>query len=239
MNNFPRRDFLRRTLGAATAALLTKSLGQTAFAFARTLSPENFEMLVLGDSIMWGQGLNDEFKFYNLIKNWLERPEILNRHVNVTLEADSGANIFPDKDVIRPLAQKRHGEINVSNPPILFQVESALDNLLKLYPSEPGGIATIGRKVDHLDGWRCERLWDAADLAREDARRFEDQKVRGRLLPARDDDSAASRMCDVSSCSHYRDRILSAGLIEDERADLVPHDPRSARLARRFQLAIS
>jgi hypothetical protein len=97
---------------------------------------------------MWGQGLNDEFKFYNLIKNWLERPEVLNRPVNVTLEAHSGANIFPDKDVIRPLAQKRHGEINVSNPPILFQVESALDSLLKRYPTEAGGIATVGKKVD-------------------------------------------------------------------------------------------
>ncbi|HZI49303.1 MAG TPA: hypothetical protein VFD75_16020, partial [Pyrinomonadaceae bacterium] len=35
-------------------------------------APREFNLLVLGDSILWGQGLKTEHKSWHLVKNWLE-----------------------------------------------------------------------------------------------------------------------------------------------------------------------
>src|SRR5882762_3721820 len=48
-------------------------------------------MLVVGDSIMWGQGLREEEKFTSRVKCWLQ--EKVNREVKVHVEAHSGAVI--------------------------------------------------------------------------------------------------------------------------------------------------
>src|SRR5712671_1604590 len=52
---------------------------------------EPLQMLVLGDSIMWGQGLRPEEKFSWRIKCWLQ--EKTNRAVTQTVFAHSGALI--------------------------------------------------------------------------------------------------------------------------------------------------
>ena len=59
MRRLDRRTFLGRTAKAAAAAPLLVSLGRFAPAFAQE---RPFEMLVLGDSVMWGQGLKEEEK---------------------------------------------------------------------------------------------------------------------------------------------------------------------------------
>ena len=46
------------------------------------------EMLVLGDSILWGQGLKTEHKSWHLVKLWLEKNT--GRRVVERLEAHSG-----------------------------------------------------------------------------------------------------------------------------------------------------
>ena len=152
MNEYPRREFLRTGFMVTAAALAAGSLGSAAFAFGKSSQSEPFEMLVIGDSIMWGQGLNPEEKFSYLIEQWLEK-EILKRDVNRTVEAHSGATIFPEKDPKRYLTEEMNEEINVSNPPILFQVESALDTYKK-DPLEKRSKARVGEKVDLilLDG---------------------------------------------------------------------------------------
>src|SRR3954467_259433 len=76
---------------AALAALLL--LSQTAFSQAAKDQPLN--MLVLGDSISWGQGLRDEHKVSYLVKNWLEQQT--GREVQQTMQAHSGALIGPSE----------------------------------------------------------------------------------------------------------------------------------------------
>src|SRR5688500_464062 len=53
-------------------------------------------MLVLGDSIMWGQGLREEEKFSSRVKCWLQ--EKTNREVKVHVEAHSGAVISAESE---------------------------------------------------------------------------------------------------------------------------------------------
>ena len=52
---------------------------------------EVFNMVVIGDSIAWGNGLNKKNKYPYLVADWLQ--EKLNRPVEVTVYAHSGATI--------------------------------------------------------------------------------------------------------------------------------------------------
>lgn len=52
-----------------------------------------FHMVVLGDSIAWGSGLNDEDKYCSLIKKWLEE-EKLSRPVYMKNYAQTGAHLI-------------------------------------------------------------------------------------------------------------------------------------------------
>ena len=58
---------------------------------AQPPASDALQMLVLGDSIMWGQGLRDEEKFSSRVKCWLQ--EKTNREVKLHVEAHSGAVI--------------------------------------------------------------------------------------------------------------------------------------------------
>src|SRR5688500_1235798 len=72
MKPVTRRDFLQQ-LGAAAAVL---TLGRSTFSGQRVLPSSGggaFEMLVVGDSHISGQGLVKEHKTYYLVKEWLER----------------------------------------------------------------------------------------------------------------------------------------------------------------------
>src|SRR5256886_13434230 len=48
-------------------------------------------LLVLGDSILWGQGLKEEHKAWHQVKSWLE--QTTGREVREKIEAHSGAVI--------------------------------------------------------------------------------------------------------------------------------------------------
>lgn len=50
-----------------------------------------FHMVVIGDSVAWGNGLKEEDKYYYLVADWLQKT--LNRPVDVTVYAHSGATI--------------------------------------------------------------------------------------------------------------------------------------------------
>ena len=50
-----------------------------------------FHMVVIGDSVAWGNGLNTEDKYYHLVADWLQNK--LNKPVDVTVYAHSGATI--------------------------------------------------------------------------------------------------------------------------------------------------
>jgi len=82
-------------------------------------------MLVFGDSIMWGQGLKEENKISYRVQNWLCRRT--QRPVKLWREAHSGAIIGDgaedDKD--------RDGEINVGKPTIWAELNHALSTHFK------------------------------------------------------------------------------------------------------------
>ena len=66
MHNETRRSFLKR-IGAFSAAL---HVGRESM---RAVNAEQtpLDFLVVGDSVVWGQGLAEQEKFYSLTAEWL------------------------------------------------------------------------------------------------------------------------------------------------------------------------
>jgi hypothetical protein len=93
----------------------------------------DFEMLVLGDSLMAGQGLLEKDRFYSLTANWLKDTlRDSTRAFSVTNYSHSGAKIFLQPNEIEALriAKKDphyfyHQEVNFSFPSIKTQVDVA------------------------------------------------------------------------------------------------------------------
>lgn len=149
MDNISRRSFLKYSALALTgiaAHCLYPSNGGS----QTTNSDNSFQMLVMGDSVMWGQGLHVNNKFWYLTKKWLETEVYQNRRlVNAHIEAHSGATIIEQKrdrkSYIDPL-RKFNGEINIGTPTILRQVDDAL----AYYKSQ--GIAPESVELVLLDG---------------------------------------------------------------------------------------
>ena len=81
------------------------------------------QMLVLGDSIMWGQGLKDEEKFSSRVKCWLQ--EQTNREVKVHVEAHSGA-VISGSALAQPSFTTSDGEVNLTSPTISEQLDHAV-----------------------------------------------------------------------------------------------------------------
>ena len=79
------------------------------------------EMLVLGDSIMWGQGLKPEQKFSWRIKCWLQ--DKTNREVKQTVFAHSGAIITGTTET--PKYKSNDGEVNLPYPSINEELDHA------------------------------------------------------------------------------------------------------------------
>ena len=138
MKEYSRREFLRQ-IGAAVVLV---TAGRTAFSLPRLLlpgDPEPFEMLVIGDSLIWGQGLEENDKFYTLVKTWLEESVFEgSRAVNLKVGANSGAAIYLHEfngEALRKAGQDEvknfHREVNVGLPTITKQVELARDEYLK------------------------------------------------------------------------------------------------------------
>ena len=85
-------------------------------------STDSLQMLVLGDSIMWGQGLRDEEKFTTRVKCWLE--EKTARDVQMHVEAHSGAVVRGD---FQSRFASRDGEVNLPTPTINEELDHAID----------------------------------------------------------------------------------------------------------------
>lgn len=104
-------------------------------AFSQTptvLKPFNF--LVVGDSIISGQGLKEEQRFYYLVKQWLENDLFKNsRRVELKVKAHSGAsiNLRPvERDALKKAGVDENkpypGEVNITFPSITSQVDTAV-----------------------------------------------------------------------------------------------------------------
>ncbi len=108
---------------AAIAALLLFSSA----AHSQTVK-EPVNLLVLGDSISWGQGLRDEHKASYLVKSWLEQQT--GREVRQTMEAHSGAVVGAAESSAdsagRDKALQLDGELSRAEPTVNDQVDYAV-----------------------------------------------------------------------------------------------------------------
>jgi hypothetical protein len=159
-----RREFLKRAaMGAAFGGYFGAGGLAELFAFPRitgdvahaTLTQGRpFEMLVLGDSIMWGQGLKDEQKFSYKVEQWL-RTNLPGSNVHRHVFAHSGARIKPD--AVQDAKPPTHGEVPNHFPSITAQLANATNATFPLHaPLDPqsvalvlldGGINDFGTKV--------------------------------------------------------------------------------------------
>jgi lysophospholipase L1-like esterase len=125
-----------------------EAFGQHVYGSNSTNRP--LEILAIGDSVVWGQGLEEGNKFSVLVKTWLQsRVSNAGRKVNLHYaDAHSGATILPEL----PLMSRRryHGEINVSSPSIVEQVDLTSAHYLRR--KQPGPLATGNVDLILLDG---------------------------------------------------------------------------------------
>ena len=132
MKAYSRREFIKG-LGAAAAMLLASrgSLSFPGFDPADDSAP--FEMLVVGDSHVSGQGLQEKNKFYYLVKEWLQN-EVFGaaRRVNLKVKAHSGARIELHEDELARMLEAGDDinkfyprEANLSSPSIRAQIDVA------------------------------------------------------------------------------------------------------------------
>jgi lysophospholipase L1-like esterase len=97
-------------------------------------SSRPLQMLVLGDSILWGQGLKTEHKTWHYIKVWLQRNA--SRPVEERIEAHSGAVI--ERNSLTDNLTSSNREVNVGLPTINEQI----DNALRFY-SDPSQVDLV------------------------------------------------------------------------------------------------
>ena len=129
MTKYSRRNFIQQ-LGALAGVALA---GRSAFSAPLFDDSAPFDFLVIGDSMVWGQGLPEEQKFYHLTKQWLQNEVFDNaRQVNVKVKAHSGASINLRKFESDALEKAEigetkffHPEVNVSFPSIQAQIDVA------------------------------------------------------------------------------------------------------------------
>jgi hypothetical protein len=108
-------------IGILVLAAVNPSLAQPANESGHSISGDPLNLLVLGDSIMWGQGLKTPDKTWWRLKNWLQAKT--GRDVREKIEAHSGAAIDapPGSEPFR----SNDGEVNLLAPTINEQVDDA------------------------------------------------------------------------------------------------------------------
>ena len=110
------------------AALAVSILVSSSPVYGQSAQPANddkqFNLLVLGDSIAWGQGLREEHKAWYLVKTWLENNS--GRPVRQRVEAHSGAVIGSVGDSAGNPVPALDGEVNRGLPSVNDQIDNAL-----------------------------------------------------------------------------------------------------------------
>ena len=141
----------------AIAALLCigSARGQTTTVDSSRPGERPLNLLVLGDSISWGQGLKDEHKAWYLVKSWLQQNT--GREVHERIEAHSGA-LIGTADQSEPAAYSDlNGELSRAYPTIHGQLQHAL----KMY-ADPSvvDLVIVDGCINDLDS---RRLLNAAN----------------------------------------------------------------------------
>jgi hypothetical protein len=126
MGPYSRRDFLK-SFAAAAAVIGAR---QPTYG---DLQSNALRFLVVGDSLAWGQGLEEKDKFYNLTAEWLRNNAFgRERKVELKVKAHSGSTLKLHDDtaakfkkVGRSETVDFHPEVNVGFPSIWKQIETS------------------------------------------------------------------------------------------------------------------
>jgi lysophospholipase L1-like esterase len=159
---------VRRSAFAAIAALLllcSVARAQTTQSSTPRKIDRPLNLLVLGDSISWGQGLKEEHKAWYLVKSWLQQNT--GREVRERIEAHSGAVIGTVNQSEPRAFSDLDGELSRAYPTIHGQ----LDHALKMY-ADPTSIdlVIVDGCINDLDSRRLLNAANTPDGIRELAR---------------------------------------------------------------------
>lgn len=169
-----RRTFLVRAAKAAAAAPLLLGLRPFASAAAQE---RPFEMLVLGDSVMWGQGLREEEKFYTKVREALER-EVVCRRVNLRVLAHSEATIMPKRE----FCPDAPSEVPARRPTIYAEVELAVQDYAAAgVPLASVGLVVVDGGINDVTVARIINFFTPDDKIVSLARKFCGDAMRGLL----------------------------------------------------------
>ncbi|PYS58489.1 MAG: hypothetical protein DMF74_23705 [Acidobacteria bacterium] len=114
--------FARHSLVAIAALSFLLSSSVCAQSVPSADRPLN--LLVLGDSILWGQGLKEEHKAWHQVESWLE--QTTGREVRAKIEAHSGAVIGSAESSTDSSTVWIDGEINRAVPTVNEQINYAV-----------------------------------------------------------------------------------------------------------------
>jgi hypothetical protein len=120
MHSSERRRFVQGLLALIT--LPATSLAQAPFSVLSQTRSRPFYMLVLGDSVVWGQGIQEEHKFYSIVKERITTELLPGREVHHLNLSHSGAHILPKNKTCPSLP----GEVPSETPTIHTQMTAAL-----------------------------------------------------------------------------------------------------------------
>jgi lysophospholipase L1-like esterase len=94
-----------------------------------------YRLAVIGDSVAWGNGLNQEHKYYNLVAEWLRAN--LGKPVEIIVYAHSGAHISGASG-----ESVKNANLNSVYPSLMYQAKNVPNNVDLILVS--GGINDIG-----------------------------------------------------------------------------------------------
>jgi hypothetical protein len=122
------------------------------FVFSQSISiaSEPFHMVVIGDSIAWGAGIEEDLKYYSLVRDWIaQEKDIPSESIELQVLAHTGATLFTEN-----YDPERSPDLISGNPTISHQADMILnpDEVDLILVS--GGINDIG--VDNI--LRLEQL---------------------------------------------------------------------------------
>ncbi|HMG72956.1 MAG TPA: SGNH/GDSL hydrolase family protein [Pyrinomonadaceae bacterium] len=118
--SYSAKSFLLAALATVICIFSLPAYGQN----IRPAGDGQFNLLVLGDSISWGQGLRDEHKAWYQVKTWVETT--VGRKVSERIEAHSGAVIGSVGDSGAVPLVTLDGEVSRGVPSVNGQIDNAL-----------------------------------------------------------------------------------------------------------------
>ena len=142
---------------AAVVFLSVTIAAQTSQPIPNDKPARPLNLLVLGDSVSWGQGLKDEHKAWYLVKTWLQQN--YGRDVYEKIEAHSGATIGVPNELRSDPSPALDGELSRAAPTVNDQIDDAL----KAYASPAQvDLVLVDGCINDLDS---RRLLNAANTS--------------------------------------------------------------------------